>query len=321
MLDLDSNNRFVQFELWHDCTNNCAFCHNIGSGDINKLKAIDFVTKKMNDKTLMRMFNEIGFIGGEFFDRQLDDTVVHCSFYDILLNKVHEFIHSGAMKKFYITSAMMFNDIKYLDEFCRWIKAVGLEQKTLLCTSYDTIGRFDNGGKLQNWMNNMVFIRDNFDVKTHTEIILTGDFMNKVLDNEFDIIEFQNKFKTTIDFISPHIIDHTHSNKFLRSKILYNDMIPDFFPSRSTFFKFVKKTIIDEKSIQAFKFLSNFIRADLVYTIKDGNYYEISGRRNGDGVFNGVDKKMGITYIDGYIDSDIRMEDDAEVIRSTVDNN
>ena len=36
----------------------------------------------------------------------------------------------------------------------------------------------------------MVFIRDNFDVKTHTEIILTGDFMNKVLDNEFDIIEF-----------------------------------------------------------------------------------------------------------------------------------
>ena len=76
--------------------------------------------------------------------------------------------------------------------------------------------------------------------------------------------------------------------------------------------------MIQQNVLDINTFLSKQIRADKVYTIIDNNYYVIDNRRNTDGIFNGLDKKLNITYIDGYVDSDIKLEDDIEAIKQIV---
>ena len=61
---------FIQFNMWKNCKNHCEFCFNRGcrlSDDNDKLDIVHFVRDKLNDKSI-EDYNEIGFIGGEFFD-------------------------------------------------------------------------------------------------------------------------------------------------------------------------------------------------------------------------------------------------------------
>lgn len=319
-LDTESNNRFVQFELWHDCKNGCKFCHNIGSGDINKMDGMKFTYDKLCDQNEMQTFNEVGFIGGEFFDDQLIDPQVRAYFYHTLLAKVVELMHTGKVKKFYITSALMFSNTWYLYEFCKYAEGNRIADRCLLCTSYDACGRFTTPEKLDNWCNNMKFLAEYHpQIKTHVETILTGAFTESVLSDCFDIKRFQEQYNTTIDYISPHIIDHEHVAEHMKSKEAYNKFIPNFFPSRDQFMRFLEKTAVKDHSIQLFKLLSNYIRADVVYTIVKGKYYAIWGRRKTDGIFAGMDKMLGLTYKMGYIDSDRTMESDVEAFKELIE--
>lgn len=307
---------FLQFEIWHDCPNKCAFCHNIGSIDINKNESLEFVLNKLNDKSIFNNFDELGFIGGEFFDLSVTNDEILKKFYK-LMDIVTELIYNKVIHKFYITSGLMFFDKTNLIDFCNYIKNKNIINNILLCTSYDTIGRFILDNSEQNWSNNMLYLKDYFpELKRHIEIILTGDFIKKCNNNEFDIINFSNTYNATIDYISPHIINRNNSIDNTKiSKLSYNKFIPNFFPTRNDFINFVKYECIQKKSIPIYKFLSNNIRADRVYMIHNGSHVMIDNRRNTDGVFAGINKILGIDYIDGYIDSDIRMENDVENLR------
>lgn len=307
---------FLQFELWHDCPNNCAFCHNKGSDDIDKINSMNFVFEKLNDKSLFLDFDELGFIGGEFFDISILNDRVITKFYD-LMDIVVNLIQTDVIHKFYITSGLMFSDKQELTRFCNYVTDNDIVDNVLICTSYDTIGRFIGGNSELNWHNNMLYLKNNFpDIKRHIEIILTGDFIQRCNDKRFNIIDFSNQYAATIDYISPHIIDrNTFLDKTKNSKTDYNKFIPNFFPKRNDFINFVKYECIETKSIPIYKFLSNDIRADRVYMIYDGKHVVIDNRRETDGIFAGMDKVLGITYIDGYIDSDVRMESDIENLR------
>ena len=103
MLDLKSDNRFMQFELWKDCKNNCKFCFNKCLPDIDKIDNLDYIISKLND-VFSDNFNEIGFIGGEIFDDQLKDKEVHDKFYQMFsiviskakankIKKIYNFSH------------------------------------------------------------------------------------------------------------------------------------------------------------------------------------------------------------------------------------
>ena len=308
---------FLQFEIWHDCINNCAFCHNKENGNIDKTFAIQFVKTKLLDKSEFQMFNELGFIGGEFFDPLVIDRLTYDSFLE-LIDIAIDLIKSQTIKKFYVATALMFSDKTYLDIFLDKIQRHNVSNKVLLCTSYDLVGRFTLD-KLAYWKENMAYIHKQCpDLQTHIEMIVTGEFIQQSLDGKFDIVRFRDEFMSRVDYISPHIIDYKHLDQNLKSKRLYNRYLPNFFPERKQFLKFVHDFMVKTHIIDINTFLSKDIRADKVYTIINGHYYIIDNRRKTDGIFNGLDKKLGITYIYGYLDSDKTMEDDIEEIKEMI---
>ena len=74
-----------------------------------------------------------------------------------------------------------------------------------MCTSYDTMGRFSTPKQLENWERNMKLLHDTYPaIKLHTEILVTEDFLQKVLSGEFNITEFKKKYHTDVDFLEPN---------------------------------------------------------------------------------------------------------------------
>ena len=66
-------NNFIQYELWKSCRNHCKFCYNYGQEDkLTKIDSLNYFLNKLDEKEVDN-YNEIGFIGGEFFDNQLED--------------------------------------------------------------------------------------------------------------------------------------------------------------------------------------------------------------------------------------------------------
>ena len=97
---------------------------------------------------------------------------------------------------------------KHLVKCLNFLRDMGVADKVLICTSYDTKWRFD-GFKCKRpkkWLfrKNMERLHKEFpDFRTHIEIILTGDFIDKVLSGDFDIAYFSNYYHSRVDFIEP----------------------------------------------------------------------------------------------------------------------
>lgn len=305
MLDKESHNRFLQFEVWKDCRNGCKFCFNRGLQDKEKTKCLDFIIKKLDDP-IVDEFNEIGFIGGEFFDNQLDDDEVRTGF-NRIFEKVIERIRDGKIEKVYVTSSLIFKDSTRLLNFFDFIQDSGCIDKFLLCTSYDTIGRFHTEEHLRFWKNNMKRLNCYFpELRLHTEMIITQDFIEKVMNGEFDICEFKERYHTDIDYLEPN------TGSFYDGKEEFNRNVPNFLPKRKDFIRFLNKTCIKDKTIELFKLFSKKIRSDLIYLILNGEYVEICGRRNGSRIMG---LNLPILPRFGYIDSDIDIADDVEELR------
>lgn len=306
MLDVNSENRFIQFELWKDCKNGCKFCFNRGLPDINKIDSLNFVIEKLSDPIIDK-FNEIGFIGGEFFDDQLNDIGVRNKFYN-LFDKVCLFMNSGKMNKLYVTSSLIFDNQSSIFEFLDFLRIKGCLSKTLLCTSYDFVGRFHTIKHKSMWIKNMKDIHIKYpELKLHTEIIITQRFIEDVLNGVFQINEFKEEFNTSIDYLEPN------TGSFYDGKHEFDKNVPGFLPKRDDFIRFLKKTCIQDKSIELFKLFSKKIRSDMIYLILNGKHVEICGRRNGSRLM-GINLPILPKF--GYIDSDIDIADDVSALRS-----
>ena len=84
-LDLTSNNRFVQFQLWRDCDIGCEFCHNKGVVNCNsKIDNIRITIDLIKNNPTVQKYNEIGLIGGELFGKQLKDPKVKKEFLKLI---------------------------------------------------------------------------------------------------------------------------------------------------------------------------------------------------------------------------------------------
>ena len=80
-----------QFELWTECNSRCKFCYlstaNIKTPDHIKLKQLDAIIEQVETPDLCEKFNKISFIGGEFFQGQLNNQKVKEKFM-LLFDKV-----------------------------------------------------------------------------------------------------------------------------------------------------------------------------------------------------------------------------------------
>lgn len=292
--------KFIQFELWKDCNNNCPFCFNRGQVvTLSKLKSLSIVKDFINSDRFSEC-EEFSIIGGEFFDNQLDNDKVNSSFYDLF----HILSVIEKIKKVYITSSLIFDISKHLIPFLGKMKELKILDKIYICTSYDTAYRFHSDKDLELWKQNMLWLRDH-SISTHVQAILTQDFINKVLSNEFKIKEFCNTYKTSLDYNEPLIGSYTGT--YYKSKQEMNKDLPLFFPTKNSFIRFVAKTCIVEKSINPKTFLTMLLRSDELYMI-DGDKFVKSSDRKCTTCFDIIEelKKKDKTIKDGigFIDSD-----------------
>ena len=294
-------NNFIQYELWKDCKNGCKFCFNKGQPDVNKIESLNYVLNLLQDEEDLKDYNEIGFIGGEFFDDQLKNPEVKALFYK-LYDRCKELIDQGKMNKVYITTSLIFSPCDYLIPFLDYLRELGILKYCLLCTSYDLKYRFHNKQAKELWEANMILLHEKYpELNLHTEMIATGFFMKAVLDGEFDIIGFCDKFHTGIDYIEPG------SGFYYYDKAACAKDLPDFFPTKETAIKFIKKTIIDDKSIRADTFLSSDIRSDKIYNIYNGKRVIMCGRRKSNMTI--TLKDLDVKYDIGMLDCDYKMID------------
>lgn len=303
-LDLESPNRFIQYELWKDCRNGCKFCFNKGQPDVNKIESLNYVMTKLQDKEV-DLYNEIGFIGGEFFDNQLENDDVRRMFYDLFM-----VCKDKKFEKIYVTTSLLFNIETYLIPFLHYLKDIGLMEKTLLCTSWDSWGRFHTEKQSKLWEENVLLLHELFPtLKIHTETIVTQAFINDVLEDRFSIKKFSERFNTRMDFIEPG-----SGFYYFDKKECAKDLV-NFFPTKESFIKFLTK-VYENKEIELQTFLSPNIRSDVIYNILDGKRVSAHGRRKSSN--DCFWKELRVKYERGFIDSDEKMTDVVKTFAETV---
>ena len=298
MNNFTNKNKFLQYELWKDCCIGCSFCLNKGQPDINKIDSLKFVLEKLDDPEVDE-YNEIGFIGGEFFNREIADEKVRELFYK-LFEKCAVKVNENKLDKIYVTSALIYDRSKYLVPFLEYLKELKILDKVLLCTSYDIEYRFHTKEREDLWKENMLFLSKNYpELKKHTETILTQSFINAVLEDNFSITDFCNTYNTRMDYIEPA------SGFYYHNKVDCSKDMPNFFPTRSSFIKFLKKVAVDKKEIDLRTFLSMEIRSEKLYYADLGIRYTSENRRQTDGSCTPHAKDIHYEY--GFIDSKEKM--------------
>lgn len=290
----------VQFELWKKCGNCCSFCFNKGFGNEKTnpnmvVHAIEFIESSKINK-----YDAIGLIGGELFDNILDNEEISAKFFE-LLSKISKMLSAGKLQQLWLATALMFDDDKYLKTALDIFTNDNVIDKVLICTSYDTKGRFF-ANKEAKWHRNMQMLCADYPcLKLHTEIIITQDLVDNVLCDKFNIIEFSNKYKTHVDFLEPNCGFH-FANKYEHAKLL-----PWFYPTRKSFMEFVNKLYV-ENQFDISVLLSPKMRSCTLY-MDAGNGREEFIERD----LKNTTLPCDINNKNGYIDSDIEMYQDVQV--------
>lgn len=287
----------IQYTLWTNCNTNCCFCthHNITQSDL--VSNACYILDKVCDKHEVLQYDVIGLIGGEFFQNQLDNKIVYQKFYQIIDQCIYYIINHN--KLLWLSTSLIFNPSRLI-ECLHCIQNKTSLDRILLCTSWDSVYRFTAKSE-QLWYNNVNLLHKIFpDLKIHVETILTEDFMNKCINNQFNIDMFKDEYNVSLDFIEPHIGFQTFEH--------FKTNLPLFLPQRKTFLKFVNDIIKNQNLNDQRNFLNYKIRSNVCYGFEDGVRKKYVDRCNTELTTQSNIKKVG------YCDSDNSMIKDAQIL-------
>lgn len=286
-----NKNKFIQYVLWLNCSVNCDFCFNKKQKDINKIQSLNFILNKIQQKQIFN-YNQVGFIGGEFFKNEIAENNIKQLFYQLFLI-LSNYKH---INKIYISTSLIYNIDNLLIPFLKYLKELDILNKVLLCTSYDLKYRFKTADNQILWKNNIKYIQKAFpQLNLHIQTIVTGFFIKAVLNNQFSIKKFKQEFNINIDYIQPQ------SGFYYRDKKHMQQHLNDFFPNKKDIINFLIQEGIKNKNIDLYTFCSKQLRANKVYYINDGKRLQIDNRRNNNYIYKPLDNT--IKYESNLIDS------------------
>ena len=76
----------LQFELWQECNSRCTYCslgkENMFTSDEFKLQSLELAYNELSNSNTI--YDVIGFIGGEFFQGQLNSPQIYNKFMDLM---------------------------------------------------------------------------------------------------------------------------------------------------------------------------------------------------------------------------------------------
>jgi hypothetical protein len=274
----------LQFELWQECNNLCKYCYlghdNRLTPDNLKMDSLDRVYKAICESDYTK-YNNVSFIGGEFFQGQLANPKVKELFMK-LMEKVHELLLNRTIDSVWLTTTMTIGDNKdlyeVLDMFQDCIPDSNDGSTGLwICTSWDMEGRFHTPEHKSTWDFHMKNIHKLYpNIKFNTTIILMPSFTNAYLDGSFSLKEFAKEYNTTFFFKQggigevnlsqleeesggDKVIAHIKAKEVSQAKIDF-----PFWQERKSFLKFLRKMAIEDA--QDYDRLFNILyRADELY--------------------------------------------------------
>ena len=296
----------LQFELWQECNSKCTFCYlgrgnNITPNEV-KIANMNLAIDKLKDSKTFDEYDTVSFIGGEFFQGQLNTQEVKDKFFE-LMSLTASLMKNGLIKHVWIYATMTIGNQKDLYDTLDLFKDVGGDFWVL--TSYDTLGRFHTPKMEENWkyhMKNIQNLYPNFHFNITT--IITGDLIEKYLNNTFSFKYLIEEFKSALFIKLCAGPEGMYSSKEETNKSLGN-----FFPKRSEFIKFLTKFKKEESSELYDKLFNIQYRADTLYCEYKGKIEEI--HRDKETVLETFDSEIDyimdcghLSIYNCYIDSD-----------------
>ena len=268
----------LQFELWQECNSRCKFCYlgneNRCTSDELKISAIQKAIDKISDLSNYPEYNTIAFLGGEFFQGQLSNPKVKEKFME-LMDKTNWLRENNYIEKIWMYATLTLGDQEDLYEtLTHFTNKDGF----WILTSYDSYGRFHNDKMFENWDYHMKNIYNMYpEIKFNITSILSGDFIEKYLDGRINLKQMMQ------DYHSAFFFKQCGLGSF-KSKEEMNNVVPNFFPKRSEFLKFLTKFRQEEDEImwgkdevyeKVFEFLKEQINLKNVYiqtNLNDNRY-------------------------------------------------
>lgn len=269
-----------QFELWTQCNNNCSYCYlgdkKFKNDKEEKLRNMQFAIDWMNNLENFKEYDNVSFIGGEFFQGQLNDPDVKAKWYE-MLNILKERMEAGLVTSSWWSATLTIGDQQDLIDSLKLFDGLADSHNQIwVVTSYDTIGRFHSQKMLDDWKFNLKRIKQMFPwVFINTCMIITGDFCDKVVNGELDLVKLSNEFQSSL-FLKPtyaiNAIGVKCDDTYMETKQKINARIPNFYPRREQvlkLFEYLKENnpeILDHTIEQKY-------RADNLYRNEtDGSY-------------------------------------------------
>ena len=262
----------MQFELWDECNSKCTFCHLCNKNNITpnetKLNMIQDTLDKISNLSIYDEYDTIGFIGGEFFQGQLNTPEIKSKFMELMKKTAWLYEHNY-IKHVWIYATLTIGDQKDLYET---LNLFNKKDELWILTSYDTIGRFHTQKMLDNWDYHMKNIHKLYpEIKFNITSILTGDFIEKYLNNEINFTQMMEEYHCSLFFKVPALQkEYYHTNKEMNDKIGY------FFPTRDLFLEFLSKFRQTEHPDLWNKLFNIEYRADTLYCKENGDDIEIT---------------------------------------------
>ena len=251
-------NKVIQFELWQDCHFGCKFC------SLGRVKTSDqFKLENLHKASTTIMtykkgqYDVIGFIGGEFFNGEMDDRLFtkFCE----LMTVVNDRLENGYIKEIWLNVSLMNKFPEQLKHILNYI--LKQHDKLWLLTSYDTVGRFHNKEMFENWESNLQYIHKTYpEIRTNITTIITDDFIDKYISGEFDLPTMKAKYQSTW-FFKPTVKPDTYIDLPV-SEI--DKKIPHFFTTQEKFQTFLSVFRAREGDDEYQRLFSNDLRAEEV---------------------------------------------------------
>ena len=295
----------IQFELWKECNSKCVFCYqgtqNLHTPDEFKISACKKALEKISDLSLYETHDTISYIGGEFFQGQLNSQPVRDAFME-LMKKTAWLLENGYINKVWMYATLNIGNQKDLYDTIELFKK---KEGFWVLTSFDTIGRYHTPKMLETWEYHMDNIHQKHpEIQFNTTMILTQDLIDRYLNNEFNFEDFKEKYHTHI-FLKPCCKIET-----VKTKEQINAMLPNFYPRRKDFIKFLIKFKNNESQLMFDELFNINLRADELYrNYNDGSQMKLTVRHKDTYTETVVDHEdirpcgHGEGYM-GYIDSD-----------------
>lgn len=248
----------LQFQLWQECNSLCKFCYlgtnNRNTPDELKISALEKVIEKIQDLTLFEKFDTLSYLGGQFFQGQLNNPKVKQLFFK-LMKITAQYLQKNIVKNVYIYATLTIGDQQDLYDT---LKLFNKKEGLWILTSYDTFGRFHTSKMQQNWKFHMKKIYNLYpQIKFNTTTILSEDCITKYLNNQLSFKDIKKQFHTQFFFKQCGCMNGTKQDMI--------NYLPNFFPTRSKFIKFLKKFKLEQQSYMWDKLFNIYYRADVLY--------------------------------------------------------